>query len=115
MAIAVQMINRVTLGRVNGFKGFSWTTLFFGCFPSLMRGHVGAGLLMFSASLCTFGGAWLVFPFFYNSWHWTWLTNKGFVPVNETPFMGHALPTQIHMTNYSHADFLSKSTDEVAA
>lgn len=83
MAVAVPMINRMSQARTNGYSGFSWTTLFFGLFPALFRGHVLAALVMFVLALCTFGLSWLVFPFVYNKWHWNWLSHKGFIPVDQ--------------------------------
>lgn len=77
------MQNRATLARATGFRGFSWTTLFFGFFPALFRGHVMAAVIMFAAAFVTFGIAWLIFPFIYNRWHFNWLSHAGFVPVEE--------------------------------
>lgn len=88
MAALVPMVNRVTSARANGYKGFSWTTFFFGFFPALFRGHVLAALVMFLVALVSFGLSWLIFPFVYNGWHWNWLSHKGFVPVDQVGVLG---------------------------
>ncbi|GGK38631.1 hypothetical protein GCM10011322_27090 [Salinarimonas ramus] len=78
MAQAVTVSNPAT-GHVRiAYVGFSWTTLFFGMFPALLRGHILAALVMAIAPFLTFGLSWLVFPFFYNSWHRSWLANRGY-------------------------------------
>jgi hypothetical protein len=58
--------------------GFSWTTLFFGILPALVRRHwVGAAVQLFAA-LITFGISFFIFPFFYNKWHCKQLTEDNF-------------------------------------
>ena len=42
MAQEIKMINPLSGGEVAGYKGFSWTTLFFGGLPALFRGHISA-------------------------------------------------------------------------
>lgn len=80
MAVAVQMTNPVTGRTAIGLQGFSWTTLFFGVFPALFRGHFVAFLVMGIIAIFTMGLSWLVFPFFYNGWHWNKLIGQGYVP-----------------------------------
>lgn len=63
--------------------GFSWTTLFFGCFPALFRSDWKWALIQFGLALVTFGISWLVMPFLYNKLHIKELLNKGFVPTDE--------------------------------
>ena len=60
-------------------RGFSWTTLIFGCFVPLCRGDLKWALIMFILSAVTFGLAWLVFPFIYNGIHTKELMEKGYV------------------------------------
>jgi thiamine transporter ThiT len=59
--------------------GYSWTTLIFGGFPALIRGHFIAALILFVAIFATSGLAALVFSFFYNKWYANSLIKKGFV------------------------------------
>ena len=63
--------------------GFSWTTLFFGCFPALIRGDFKWALIMFLAALVTYGISWFVFPFIYNKLYIKELARKGYEPVDE--------------------------------
>lgn len=58
--------------------GFSWTTLIFGFFPALFRGHFFAAFVIFVLTLITSGLAALIFPFLYNKWYTKSLINKGF-------------------------------------
>lgn len=64
--------------------GFSWTTLFFGFFPAIIRGHVVGALAQFGACLVTLGLSSLVFPFFYNKWYLKSLLKKGFEAKSST-------------------------------
>ncbi|HNB26484.1 MAG TPA: hypothetical protein PLR41_05970 [Alphaproteobacteria bacterium] len=80
MAIAVPMTNPMTGQVAVGLQGFSWTTLFFGPFPALFRGHFVGFLVIILVNLLTFGVTTLIFPFFYNGWHWNTLIAKGFMP-----------------------------------
>ena len=59
--------------------GFSWTTLIFGGFPALLRGHFIAALIIFIIILVSSGIAALIFPFFYNKWYVKSLIKKGFL------------------------------------
>lgn len=46
--------------------GFSWTTLFFGLFPALIRADWKYGAIQFLVACVTFNLSQLVFPFIYN-------------------------------------------------
>lgn len=59
--------------------GFSWTTMIFGGFPALLRGHFLAALLIFLGHLVTLGISGVIFPFFYNKWYVRHLIKKGFL------------------------------------
>jgi len=59
-------------------SGFSWTTLFFGFFPALIRGDLSGAILQGLLALCTLGVSLLIMPFFYNGWHLKRLRNDGF-------------------------------------
>lgn len=84
MAIQTPMENRTTGAKAVALQGFSWTTLFFGMFPALFRGHILAAFLMLVCAILTFSISWLIFPFYYNSWHRKWLHKKGFVPTGSS-------------------------------
>jgi|TARA_R100000501_G_C2608250_1_gene103462 hypothetical protein len=86
MATYVKMINPMTGGETAGYTGFSWTTLFFSGLPALFRGHIAAFFVQWIVAFMTFGISWLIFPFFYNSWHQKYLVTKGFVTQPEYEF-----------------------------
>jgi hypothetical protein len=58
--------------------GFSWTTLFFGFFPALFRGHWVGALAILVLSIFTFGIAGIVFAFIYNKMYVKYLIGEGF-------------------------------------
>ena len=58
--------------------GFSWTTLFFGFFPALIRGDWLWAVIIFAATFVTFGLAGIVFAFIYNRLYIQSLVEKGF-------------------------------------
>ena len=58
--------------------GFSWTTLFFGPFPALFRGHYAGALIILLVNTVTSGIAGLIFPFFYNKWYVNYLIKDGY-------------------------------------
>lgn len=63
--------------------GFSWTTLFFGCFPAIFRGDWKWASLQFVLAFFTKGISWIVMPFIYNKLHIRSLLKKGFIPTDE--------------------------------
>lgn len=80
MAYPIQMIEPATHRTAVGFKGISWTCLFFGPFPALFRGHFVGFLVMLVTIVLTLGLAGFVYMFVYNNWHYNWLVSKGFKP-----------------------------------
>ncbi len=58
--------------------GFSWTTLFFGFFPALIRGDWLWALIIFFATFISFGLAGFVFAFIYNRLYIQGLLKQGF-------------------------------------
>lgn len=76
--------------------GFSWTTLFFGFFPALLRGYWVAAIVIGR----TWGLSGLVFAFISNRWHLTHVIGGGFKvasPSHDVTYLGQrmrvALPT----------------------
>lgn len=64
--------------------GFSWTTLFFGFFPALLRGHWVGALILFLIGAITAGISYLVFPFIYNKMYIKYLIGEGFKVQNSS-------------------------------
>ena len=58
--------------------GFSWTVLFFGCFPAFFRTDWKWFIIMLLVGMCTYGLSSLVFMFIYNKLYITDLINKGY-------------------------------------
>ena len=58
--------------------GFSWTTLFFGGFPALIRGHAIMGLVQIFLQVLTFSLSAVIFAFIYNKMYINWRLENGF-------------------------------------
>jgi hypothetical protein len=92
MATEVRLRNPTTGEEALGYKGYSWTTLCFGAFPTLLRGDILLGLAVFFAMLVLGFGAlaaglptWLasgvvggVWGFLYNDIHLDRLRRAGY-------------------------------------
>ncbi len=63
--------------------GFSWTSLFFGCFVPLLRGDGKWFIISLVAGFVTVGISWLFFPFFYNKVYLNSLLEKGYGPADD--------------------------------
>lgn len=79
MATVVKMKHPQTGVEKEGFFGFSWTTLFFGGFPTILRGDLIIGLWVLIAWIATFGLAGLVWAFIYNKTYTQRLLGQGYV------------------------------------
>lgn len=80
----MKMILKNQIGATKEIKiGFSWTTLFFGCFPAMFRGNWKWAIIMILAAIATSGLSWFVFPFFYNRLYIKDLLNNGYRPLDD--------------------------------
>ena len=76
------LINPVTNEHREAPIGFSWTTLFFGMFPALLRSDLKWAVIMLLVAFLTSGISWFVFPFFYNNLYYKDSLKEGFVHDN---------------------------------
>ena len=58
--------------------GFSWTTLFFGGFPALLRGHAVMGLIQIILQVITASLSALIFAFIYNKMYINYRLEDGY-------------------------------------
>ena len=72
----ISVTNGVELKKVP--LGFSWTTLFFGGFPALIRGDWIPGLTIMIGSLLTWGIVGVIAAFIYNKIYAKSLFEKGY-------------------------------------
>lgn len=80
----MKMMLKNQIGAIKEIKtGFSWTTLFFGCFPAMFRGDWKWAIIMLLAALITGDISWLIFPFFYNRLYIKDLLNNGYRPLDD--------------------------------
>jgi hypothetical protein len=87
MAQSIQLKHKNSGVLKTGYYGFSWTTLFFGCFPALFRGDfltfIGTFAVLFLIAVVTYGvGAFIamfLWAFFYNGYYTKGLLEKGYV------------------------------------
>ena len=66
------------------YVGYSWTTLFFGPLPALLRGDYYAFFLFLFLILLTTPAVSIIISFFYNEWHLNRLLNNGYYVIKET-------------------------------
>lgn len=79
MAKKVRLKNPTTGVVTTGFYGFSWTSLFFGGIPAIIRGDIVVGMAILVASFFTVGLAGLIWAFVYNKRYTIALLEKGYV------------------------------------
>lgn len=58
--------------------GFSWTTLFFGFFPAMIRGDWLWAIIIFGAAMITLGLSTIIFAFIYNRIYIQGMMKQGF-------------------------------------
>lgn len=78
----VNLINPKTGEERKAPIGFSWTTLFFGFFPALIRGDWKWSLIMLVFTCLTGPISWIVFPFIYNRIYYNESIREGFAHVS---------------------------------
>ena len=97
MATEIRLRHPKTGEEKVGYEGYSWTSLFFGAFPTLLRGDIALGLTVLLATIvlaviavtarlptwfstAIVGGIW---GFFYNAIHINRLLRAGYEVVKE--------------------------------
>ncbi len=86
MATQIAMKHKTSGIIEDGFYGFSWTTLFFGCFPALFRGDfltfMGAFVILVILAIATMGVgqfiAMFIWAFLYNSFYTKKMLERGY-------------------------------------
>ena len=92
MATEIRLRNPATGEEKAVYEGYSWTSLFFGAFPTLLRGDIALGVILFTVIVVLGIGAfaagfptWLssgivggVWGLFYNDVHFNRLRRAGF-------------------------------------
>lgn len=78
MAAKIVMEHPRTGEIINGFYGFSWTTLLFGPFPALFRKDWLVFFIVAILNIVSFGLASVVWAFFYNKNYTQRLLRQGF-------------------------------------
>lgn len=63
--------------------GFSWTTLFFGFIPALLRSDLKWAIIQLIIAMLSIGIFWFIFPFFYNGIYYRECQKAGFIEVPE--------------------------------
>ena len=58
--------------------GYSWTTLIFGGFPALLRGHALMGLIQLVLQIITFSLSAILFSFIYNKMYINYRLEDGY-------------------------------------
>ncbi len=94
---AIPFTNPVTLETKVAPVGFSWTTLFFGFFPAILRGDFFNAIMMGVISVFTFGLAAFIFPFIYNKMYIRRLITRGFVAAPHFAGLG-TIETALNMS-----------------
>ena len=99
MATEIRLRNPATGEEKIAYEGYSWTSLLFGAFPTLLRGDIALGLGLFAVIVILAVGAfaaglptWLssgivggVWGLFYNDIHLGRLRRAGFEVVTSPP------------------------------
>src|ERR1043166_9210766 len=99
MATEIRLRNPKTGEEKTASEGYSWTSLFFGAYPALLRGDIALGLAVLFVIVVLAAGAfaagyptWLssgivgaIWGLFYNRIHFDCLRGAGYEPVTEPP------------------------------
>ena len=114
MAVSVRLINPNTMSHAVAYEGFSWTCLFFGPFPALVRGDLLGCVVMFPLAFLTAGFSGLVFMFIYNGWHYNRLLARGYQPLFGSVFVPATSQTNVVNVNVGDSVYSKPTATFVA-
>lgn len=103
VARVIMLQNTKTGITKKGLYGFSWTTLFFGPAPALLRGDVVTALCLSLGGFLTFGIFTIIWAFVYNKYYTQNLIADGYALIGDPGNVNMAMSALgVYPTNSNH-------------